>query len=196
MSYKQLIAGQRYQIEAYLREGFSYREIGKRLKVSHSTISREIRRNRIRENHYLPEVAQAKTLKRRVQAAKSCLSKLTITFVEFGLKQKWSPEQIAGVGRIIGLSVSHAWIYGYVQRDKLSGGKLFRHLRQGHRRYRNPTSHHRRRTWTALGRPLYRQPLGIQCVRRHGRRDVRCRNRNRPNVQRRHPGLRQQIRRQ
>ncbi|WP_412500694.1 helix-turn-helix domain-containing protein [Shewanella chilikensis] len=28
--------GQRYQIEAYLREGFSYREIGKRLKVSHS----------------------------------------------------------------------------------------------------------------------------------------------------------------
>ncbi|WP_462175734.1 helix-turn-helix domain-containing protein [Pseudoalteromonas gelatinilytica] len=62
-----VIAGQRYQIEAYLREGFSYREIGKRLKVSHSTISREIRRNRIRENHYLPEVAQAKTLKRRVQ---------------------------------------------------------------------------------------------------------------------------------
>ncbi|MGI2856562.1 helix-turn-helix domain-containing protein, partial [Shewanella algae] len=42
------------------REGFSYREIGKRLKVSHSTISREVNRNRIRDNHYLPEVAQAK----------------------------------------------------------------------------------------------------------------------------------------
>lgn len=40
------------------------------------------------------------------------------------------------MGRVIGLSVSHAWIYDYVQRDKLSGGKLFRHLRQGHRRYR------------------------------------------------------------
>ncbi len=34
MNYKQLIEGQRYQIEAYLREGFSYREIGKRLKAS------------------------------------------------------------------------------------------------------------------------------------------------------------------
>ncbi len=56
MRYKQLIEGQRYQIEAYLSEGFSYREIGKRLKVSHSTISREVRRNRIRDNHYLPEV--------------------------------------------------------------------------------------------------------------------------------------------
>ncbi|WP_405130420.1 MULTISPECIES: helix-turn-helix domain-containing protein [Shewanella] len=51
MNYKQLIEGQRYQIEAYLREGFSYREIGKRLKVSHSTISREVNRNRIRDNH-------------------------------------------------------------------------------------------------------------------------------------------------
>lgn len=136
MSYKQLIEGQRYQIEAYLREGFSYRQIAKRLKVSHSTISREVRRNQIRQNHYLPEVAQAKTHKRRRQAAKYSVPELTITFVEFGLEQKWSPEQIAGVGNIIGLRVSHEWIYGYVQRDKLCGGKLYKQLRQGHRRYR------------------------------------------------------------
>lgn len=136
MNYKQLIEGQRYQIEAYLREGFSYREIGKRLKVSHSTISREVNRNRIRDNHYLPEVAQAKALKRRCQSAKSRISGLTITFVEFGLNEKWSPEQIAGVGKIIGYNVSHEWIYGYVQRDKLCGGKLYKQLRQSHRRYR------------------------------------------------------------
>ena len=136
MSYKQLIEGQRYQIEAYLREGFSYREIGKRLDVSHSTISREVNRNRIRDNHYLPEVAQAKALKRRSHAAKFKISELTITFVEFGLNQKWSPEQIAGVGKIIGHHVSHEWIYRYVQRDKLRGGRLYKQLRQSHRRYR------------------------------------------------------------
>ena len=136
MRYKQLIEGQRYQIEAYLREGFSYREIGKRLQVSHSTISREVRRNRIRDNHYLPEVAHAKTVKRRGQAAKYSVPALTITFVEFGLSQKWSPEQIAGVGKIIGHSVSHEWIYGYIQRDKLRGGKLYKQLRHGHRKYR------------------------------------------------------------
>ena len=136
MRYKQLIEGQRYQIEAYLREGFSYREIGKRLQVSHSTISREVRRNRIRDNHYLPEVAHAKTVKRRGQAAKYSVPALTITFVEFGLSQKWSPEQIAGVGKIIGHSVSHEWIYGYIQRDKLRGGKLFKQLRHGHRKSR------------------------------------------------------------
>ena len=107
MSYKQLIEGQRYQIEAYLREGFSYREIGKRLRVSHSTISREVNRNRIRDSHYLPEVAQAKAIKLRCQAAKYRVSDLTMTFVEFGLNEKWSPEQIAGVGKIIGYDVSH-----------------------------------------------------------------------------------------
>ena len=49
---------------------------------------------------------------------------------------KWSPEQIAGVGKIIGHKVSHEWIYGYVQRDKLTGGKLYKKLRHGRRKYR------------------------------------------------------------
>jgi|TARA_B100000700_G_C14842719_1_gene760019 IS30 family transposase len=136
MSYKQLIEGQRYQIEAYLREGVSYREIGKRLRVSHSTVSREVNRNRIRDSHYLPEVAQAKAAKRRCQAAKYRVPESTIAFVEFGLSQKWSPEQIAGVSNVIGHSVSHEWIYGYVQRNKLRGGKLYKQLRQSRRRYR------------------------------------------------------------
>lgn len=69
MSYKQFNEGQRYKIEAYLRECFSYREIGKRLKKSHSTVSHEVMRHRIRGNHFLLEVAQAKALKRRHHAA-------------------------------------------------------------------------------------------------------------------------------
>ena len=136
MSYKQLIEGQRYQIEAYLREGLSYRKIGKRLNVSHSTISREVRRNRLRESHYLPEVAHSKALRRRYQAAKYRLCEMTVAFVEFGLSHKWSPEQIAGVGKLAGYSVSHEWIYAHVQHDKLRGGKLFKQLRRGRRKYR------------------------------------------------------------
>jgi IS30 family transposase len=132
MSYKQLIEGQRYQIEAYLHEGFSYRDINKRLKVSHSRIGREVRRNRIRKNHYLPEVAQAKTMKRRCQAAKYGIPVLTMNLVKFGLSQKWSPEQIAGVGKILGHPVSHEWVYGYVQQDKLRGGKLYKQLRHAY----------------------------------------------------------------
>jgi len=136
MSYKQLIEGQRYQIEAYLREGFSYREIGKRLSVSHSTIIREVRRNSFRHNHYLPEVAHAKALKRMCLAAKYRVSAVAVSLVEFGLSHKWSPEQIAGVSKIIGSPISHEWIYGFVLRDKLRGGKLHKQLRNSHRKYR------------------------------------------------------------
>lgn len=78
-------------------------------------------------------VAQVKALKRLRHAAKFRISELTITFVEFGLNEKWSLEQIADVGKIIGHHVSHEWIYGYVQRDTLSGGKLYKQLRQSHR---------------------------------------------------------------
>lgn len=166
MSYKQLIEGQRYQIEVYLREGFSYREIGKRLKVSHSTISREVNRNRIRDNHYLPEVAQSKAIKRRCQAKKYCISASTITFVEFGLNEKWSPEQIAGVGKFIGYKVSHEWIYGYVQRDKLRGGKLFKQLRQSHRRYRKGNRAKRVIIPNRVG--IEHRPAIVNCKQRFG----------------------------
>ncbi|MEP3351527.1 MAG: helix-turn-helix domain-containing protein [Marinomonas sp.] len=57
MSYKQLIEGQRYQIKAYLSQHLSYREIGRRLNISHSSISRELKRHTI-NGTYEPNVAQ------------------------------------------------------------------------------------------------------------------------------------------
>lgn len=60
---------------------------------------------------------------------------MTASFVESGLDQKWSPEKIASVGRIIGRKVSHEWVCGYVQRYKLTGGKLDKQLRQSRRKY-------------------------------------------------------------
>lgn len=83
------------------------KKLGNAYKNSHSTISREVRRNRIRGNHYLTKVAHAKTLKLRHHAVKYMKPDITVTLVMFGLEQKWSPEQIAGVGKIIGHQVSH-----------------------------------------------------------------------------------------
>ena len=135
MSYKQLTEGQRYQIQAYLSQHLSYREIGRRLNVSHSSISRELKRHTI-NGTYEPNVAQRRAQNRRHHAAKSQISQKTIDYVEFGLSLKWSPEQISGVSGLIGLPVSHEWIYGYVQRNKRQGGKLYKHLRHNGRRYR------------------------------------------------------------
>ena len=44
------------------------------------------------------------------------------------------PEQIAGVGKIIGHYVSHEWII--VTTSVFRGGRLYKQLRQSHRRYR------------------------------------------------------------
>jgi len=45
-------------------------------------------------------------------------------------------DQISGVGKLIGMPVSHEWIYRHVAADKARGGKLYKMLRQGHKRYR------------------------------------------------------------
>jgi len=135
MNYQQLTEGQRYQIALLYEDNFILTEIGRRLGVNKSTISREVRRNSSPEG-YSPDNAQRLSEQRRMTAAKRSVSQSAIDFVEFALEWKWSPEQISAVAKVIGLSVSHEWIYQYVLADKASGGKLYTHLRQGKRRYR------------------------------------------------------------
>ena len=57
-------------------------------------------------------------------------------FIRILLETEWSPEQISNLLSQLGQAVSHEWIYRFVAQDKRSGGKLYRHLRQGHKRYR------------------------------------------------------------
>ena len=135
MNYQQLTEGQRYQITLLYEDNFTLTEIGRRLGVNKSTISREVRRNSAPEGDS-PDNAQRLSEQRRMTAAKRSVRQSAIDFVEFALEWKWSPEQISAVAKVIGMSVSHKWIYQYVLADKASGGKLYTHLRQGKRRYR------------------------------------------------------------
>ncbi|EAR3732971.1 IS30 family transposase, partial [Salmonella enterica] len=100
-----------------------------------STVSREVRRNGT-DGSYSAAEAQQLSRARRQAAAKRFIGPDTVFYVEVGLGWKWSPEQISAVCRRIGSPVSHEWIYQYVQTDKANGGELYRHLRQGKRRYR------------------------------------------------------------
>jgi IS30 family transposase len=59
------------------------------------------------------------------------------------LEADWSPEQISAVWITLGFPVSHEWIYQYVAKDKSLGGVLFKHLRQGKRKYRKGKHHNR-----------------------------------------------------
>ena len=135
MKYQQLTEGKRYQISILLGQGYRPAAIARTLDVHRSTIYRELERNSC-GGRYDPDHAQKQVLERRGIATKYRVPSLTIEYVELGLSFHWSPEQISGVGRLIDMPVSHEWIYRYIAADKTAGGKLYKALRQGHKRYR------------------------------------------------------------
>lgn len=144
MSYQQLTEGKRYQISALLAKGYSKASIARTLCVHPATIGRELIRNST-EKGYHPEQAQQIMADRKKSATKYNVSQDAVMFTELMLEQQWSPEQISNIGKLIHLSVSHEWIYRYVAQDKAKGGELYKHLRQGHKRYRKG-KHKKRRS--------------------------------------------------
>jgi IS30 family transposase len=85
-------------IQAARRDGLSCRTIGRELGCAHTTVSREIERNKLTLNGaYLSQVAEHRT---RVRARRPKVFKLSrhprlARRVERLLVRKWSPEQIA-----------------------------------------------------------------------------------------------------
>ena len=125
--YTQLTQEQRYQIYAFMKAGFTQKEVAVETGVHPSTISREVRRNRGRRG-YRPKQAHQKALARRIN--KSRIDSSTWALVDSLIKKDWSPEQISG--RLFieqGISISHEWIYLHIYRDKQQGGDLHQHLR-------------------------------------------------------------------
>lgn len=140
MPYQHLSVKERYVIYHLSLYGLSYREIGRRLGRSHTTIMREIDRNSPDDIDYSPEVAQRHHLERRCrpQHCRRWNHKPLRAYVEQGLTADWSPEQIAGRLRCdfprsramrIGVETIYRWIY----RDAADGGTLYTHLRFRHR---------------------------------------------------------------
>jgi transposase, IS30 family len=122
--YSHLSLYEREQLFVYKRQGKSRREIAKLLKRSHSTISREIRRNS--QIHplmtgYLGSSAQLQAKKRKAQAGKRDRLKdqKIRDYVKQQLKIGWTPEIIAHYVKkvFLGLSVSHEAIYQYIYHD-------------------------------------------------------------------------------
>lgn len=75
-------------------------------------------------------------MERKAKAAKFQITQDTKILVDKLLAWDCSPEQISDITKRVDHSISHEWIYRYVAKDKASRGLLYRHLRQGHTRYR------------------------------------------------------------
>lgn len=101
MPFKHFTIKDRFELSALLKtEKLSQKEIAKELGKSESAVSKEIRRNSLKDGIYLPGEANQKT-KERYWAANQRFRKIENNeelkkYIVAKLQKYWSPEQIAG----------------------------------------------------------------------------------------------------
>jgi transposase, IS30 family len=133
MEYKHLSAEERYQIDDLVREGFTNKEIARRLNRSESTLSRELRRNK-GDRGWRPRQAHMKAQERLSERGRRNVGRVEDAAWEYAqtqlISEQWSPDQIAARLRLEGKNlISHETIYLRILEDKKSGGTLYTHLR-------------------------------------------------------------------
>jgi transposase, IS30 family len=134
-----LTCEQRYTISVMLAQNHAQNQIALAIGKDKSVISREIKRNSDQRNGiYKSDLANRKYKQRQEQKNRPIIFTASIKkYVEDGLNNEYSPEQINGRAKLDGIScVSHECIYQYIWKDKKHGGRLFEKLRHTGRKYR------------------------------------------------------------
>jgi IS30 family transposase len=137
VEYKHFSLEERERLFALKEQGVSLREIGRQVGRSHSSVSRELKRNikygnEYFTNEYIPckaqELYQKRAQKQREKAAWK--GALVYTYVREKLKKKWSPETIAGrIGQEHGgVSICHETIYRMIYGKKYKHERLWEKL--------------------------------------------------------------------
>jgi len=131
--YKQLSLEERERLYALRESGMSFRQIARKLKRSHTTLSREYQRNApYLYGEYIPIRAHNRYLKRgRKQRYKAPLkSPEILLYVREKLRsEQWSPETIAAKLKLeTGLTIHHETIYRYIYRKENKQYMLWNYL--------------------------------------------------------------------
>lgn len=146
MSYSHITENERYVISHMKLAGFSLRAIGRRLGRDHTSIMREIDRNRptyADDAVYWYYVTQSTADERRHHARsfRRKNNKLLVDYVESKLRQDWPPEAISARLPLDypvdeKMRISHETIYRWVYRAASQNGDLHTHLRRRHKKRR------------------------------------------------------------
>jgi IS30 family transposase len=144
MSYNHIIEKERYVISHMHMAGFSLRAIGRRLGRDHTSIMREIKRNRptyADDAVYWYYATQPIADERRCKARSYCRQnhQPLVEYVEDKLRLDWPPETIAACIRLDypndeRMRISHETIYRWIYLDASQDGDLHHHLRRRHPR--------------------------------------------------------------
>ena len=141
---KYLNLEERKRIGKLLKERCGIREIGRVIQRSHSIVVEEIRRNGGRER-YEAERAHERFLKRQANKGNRKIldrrEEIKRYVIEKITQEQWSPEQIAGVLKLIYREtvICHETIYQFIYSEEGKGLKLWLHLRHK----RRPKRHER-----------------------------------------------------
>ncbi|HRD70549.1 MAG TPA: IS30 family transposase [Legionella sp.] len=144
LGYKHLNYLKRCKIMAFWKAGYTQVDIAKEVGVSQSTISRELNRNitfvrtKLGSWQYKPDYAQANADRRHKEKNKKIkLTPEIANFIREKILQKWSPDQISGYAKKHQLfSIGKEWIYQFILKDKVMGGKLYLNMRHQNKKYR------------------------------------------------------------
>lgn len=135
--YKQLILPQRYIIFSMRQNGATLQAIADELnriaeedaraqgceppqhKISVSTISRELRRNRTKTGRYSPKAAHEIAMINRTRSTRNTAVKSWIITKSLRLlkEKRWSPEQISGSLRLQDIHISKERIYQEIRKN-------------------------------------------------------------------------------
>jgi IS30 family transposase len=163
MSYTQFTLQERFDI-SHLKDSFSLREIGRRLGRSHTSISRELKRNgpALPGQVYGADAAHGRAQRRQTLARHYRRQDHAplLRYVERRLLIDWSPGAISGRLKLkypdeLRMRISPETIYRWVALDSQQGGELFRHLRRRHK-------HRRRQKRYGAGRRFIPGRVGIE----------------------------------
>lgn len=146
MPYSHLALKERYVIYHLVLCGLSLREIGRRLNRHHTTINREIKRNRptyADDAVYWDGAAQdfANERKCKPRHCRRHSNQPLVRYIRRKILADWSPEEITGRLQIDypnndDMRISHDTIYRWIYVDAHNGGDLFKHLRRRHKKRR------------------------------------------------------------
>lgn len=136
---KRLTEEERDRIAVLYAQGISVREIGRLLEREHSTILRELKRNRFGQG-YNAIHAQHRAEERKSNAGKRhpLKDKTTYGYVLEKLKEGWSPEQIAGRLALEQQEhvICHETIYRFIYTKALKEDRLWEYLPRKQKRRR------------------------------------------------------------
>lgn len=130
--YNHLGLEEREKLYAWKLQGISLREIGRRLKRSHTTLGRELKRNTKYGNQYIPCKANIRAVKRGVKQRYQAPLKnpLIFLYVRKCLRKRWSPETIEGRLPIDfpGYSITDEAIYQYIYKRGVKRRRFWKYL--------------------------------------------------------------------